>query len=138
MAELLRHRGLKGLVQLRWLLPLLSAVLLLCFSGAGAQAHGISTLVQSVTSAAVSQSPSTGSVAMASQTREEAQAGDDHCPGGNGYVAHGACAGVSCHAAANGAGPATDFQPSHSDYERLAMTVGDGRIIAPLFHPPKI
>lgn len=139
MTQALAHRGLKGLIQLRWLLSLMSAVLLLCLSGASAQAHGSHTPFQGAAVATVSQPTATGLVAVVFQTRDEALFKDhDDCPGGSGHVDHMACAGVSCHAVAGGAGLVLDCPRSQGDYEGLAMTAGDGRIIAPLFHPPKI
>src|SRR5690242_13979117 len=130
MTEALLYRVWKALARPRRLLPLLSAVLLLCFPSVS-QAHGIHAPAQGAFSAAVSH-PATGlSVTIVSRPRSNAQIDDHDCPDGSGHVDHIACAGVSCHAVANGTGPATDFQPAQSDYERLAMTVGDGRTIAP-------
>jgi hypothetical protein len=140
MTEAWLHRGVQRLVQLRWILPLVSAVLLLCFSGANAQAHGPYAPVKKAVDA-VSNGARTAAVMVVVQTRDGAALGarsDHECPGGSSHADHTACAGISCHAAADDAGPTTDFQSSPTDYERLATGVGDGRAIAPLFHPPKI
>lgn len=128
MSEAKAHRRHKERGQRRWLLLLLSAVLI-CLSGPGAQAHGIHA------------PPSISSISVMSQPQNSAsldmRTGDD-CPAGGGHVDHGACAGVSCHAAASGVWPVADYQPRRCAYERLVATVGDGRVVAPLFHPPKV
>lgn len=140
MIEAMAHRGWKRRLRRRWLLPFLSAVLL-CLSGLGAQAHGLYAPGAATERVGSAPSFSVASISIVSQTQDSASPdarADDDCPVGGGHLDHSACAGVSCHAVASGAWPFAEYRPCRSAYERLAATVGDGRSVAPLFHPPKI
>lgn len=140
MTEAMAHRGWKRRLQRRWLLPLLSAALL-CLSGLGAQAHGVHAPGAAIERVGAVPSSSVASISIVSHTQVSASLdarADADCPVRGRHLDHSACAGVSCHAVASGAWPVAEYQPCRSAYERLAATVGDGRSVAPLFHPPKI
>jgi hypothetical protein len=138
MSESLRHRVVKGLIRLRRVALLLCAVLLLCFSPVGVRAHGIHSPAQIDSGGAVSHKPTAGLLTAVANAQENAGSSDHDCPSGAGHVYHSGCAGISCHALASGVGAVAYFRPRRTPYQRLATQFSDGRIIAPLFHPPKI
>lgn len=138
------YRNFSQAARLRWALSLLLAALMMLSFAASAEAHGLPVPVPYAATATGSASAADGVAAIVTQMWESAQSGTaGHCPGGAGGANHSACAGlscagVSCHAVAGGTAAAADVEPCQTGYERLAATGGDGRIIAPLFHPPKI
>lgn len=138
------YRRFNQAAGLRSALSLLLGALMMLSFAASAEAHGLPVPAPYAATATGSASPADGVAAIVTVTLVSAQPGiGGHCPSGASGADHNACAGVSCagvscHAVAGGTAAAADFESCQTGYERFAATGGDGRIIAPLFHPPKI
>lgn len=120
MTDASRYPRVKRLIKLRWVPRLLSAMLL-CFSAAGTQAHGVSAPAQNTGRIVTTSRPTAASVTIMSQTVDRSSLvgrGDQECPVGSNHIKHAVCAGIACHVAAVSAGLAADFPSSHGAYAR--------------------
>jgi hypothetical protein len=98
-----------------------------------AHAHGVAPAMSPVAAQSMSEQALTA-------TDADTAADTDHgCPSGTSHTNHQACLGGGvCHAMTMGIEIVIDLHPRLSLYQPIAIAAGDGRIIAPLPHPPKL
>lgn len=98
-----------------------------------AHAHGVAPAMAPVAAVSMSEHMLT---AADTDAADEANHG---CPSGTSHTDHRACLGGGvCHAMTIGAEIVIDLHPRLSIYQPIAIAAGDGRVIAPLPHPPKL
>jgi hypothetical protein len=140
MVDAIPDRATNAWIQLRWMLPLLAAILLACSLASGANAHsawsptqaGYDTTMPKALEARIA------SAISAIAPWDIVRSGNADCPFGADHANHLACTGSACPAVAEGPRWAVGYSSTHRAYEQFAVHIGDGRIIPPLFHPPKI